>query len=106
MTAVHIALPPKSGGKCFMKAARAPMLSNRDILSHRIKRVGRMGVRLAPAQPGGEMRFQNSFCSKSRLLEAGVSLILSALIAGAGLYGQDARGRISGRVSDQSGSPV
>src|SRR5438128_1314399 len=33
-------------------------------------------------------------------------LILCALAATAGLLGQDARGRITGRVSDQSGAPV
>lgn len=32
--------------------------------------------------------------------------IIYVLFAGAGLMGQDARGRIAGRVSDQSGSPV
>ena len=33
-------------------------------------------------------------------------LIIVALLATASLFGQDARGRIAGRVSDQSGSPV
>src|SRR2546428_647530 len=54
------------------------------------------------------MYFQNEPHGKSRSLQAGniLCLILSALAVCAGLFGQDARGRIAGRVLDQSGSPV
>jgi hypothetical protein len=33
-------------------------------------------------------------------------LILTALVAAAGLFGQDARGRISGKLTDPSGAPI
>ena len=54
------------------------------------------------------MYIQNEPDGKSRPLQASNSLrlILSALAACTSLFGQDARGRIAGRVLDQSGSPV
>jgi hypothetical protein len=44
----------------------------------------------------------------SRSFQAGivVCLILTALVAAAGLFGQDARGRISGKLTDPSGAPI
>ena len=54
------------------------------------------------------MKSQNEVYIKSLSFRAGkvLCLILGALAAGAGVYGQDARGRIAGRVLDPSGAPI